>query len=312
MAAFIGAVKVGAHALETDIHLSKDGVAVLSHVSIVGSLTNSNADIYQDSNLKRCFGRPEKVIDCDWELLSTVRTLQAGEPMPRLLDLLQYLAEPGLEDVWLLLDIKVFPRTSYDFTGTDATQLDNNADDVMRLIASTIDQVPAQSRPWKDRIVLGCWATKYLPLAHEYLPDYSITHIGFSTAYAIPFLSVPNISFNTLQHVLIGSLGASFIRKAKALNRPVFTWTVNQDKKMRWGIRHGLDGVITDDPKRFLEICKEWKQGDENVRESFTWREWFDIVRIQFFVTAFLFLFKWKFGWGIDKRFITRALVGKQ
>jgi len=33
MGAFRGAVEVGAEALETDVHLSKDGVAMLSHVS---------------------------------------------------------------------------------------------------------------------------------------------------------------------------------------------------------------------------------------------------------------------------------------
>jgi hypothetical protein len=27
--------------------------------------------------------------------------------MPRLLDLLEYVAQPGLEDIWVLLDIKV-------------------------------------------------------------------------------------------------------------------------------------------------------------------------------------------------------------
>lgn len=32
MGAFRGAIDVGAHAIETDIHLSKDGVIVLSHV----------------------------------------------------------------------------------------------------------------------------------------------------------------------------------------------------------------------------------------------------------------------------------------
>jgi glycerophosphoryl diester phosphodiesterase len=32
MGAFRGAVEVGAEAIETDIHLSKDGVVVLSHV----------------------------------------------------------------------------------------------------------------------------------------------------------------------------------------------------------------------------------------------------------------------------------------
>jgi glycerophosphoryl diester phosphodiesterase len=35
MKAFEGAVKVGAHAIETDIHISKDHVIVLSHVSAV-------------------------------------------------------------------------------------------------------------------------------------------------------------------------------------------------------------------------------------------------------------------------------------
>ena len=32
MKAFQGAVEVGTHALETDIHLTKDGIVVLSHV----------------------------------------------------------------------------------------------------------------------------------------------------------------------------------------------------------------------------------------------------------------------------------------
>lgn len=32
MGAFRGAVVVGSHAIETDLHLSKDGVVVLSHV----------------------------------------------------------------------------------------------------------------------------------------------------------------------------------------------------------------------------------------------------------------------------------------
>ena len=32
MAGFRGAVDIGAHAIETDVHISKDGVVVLSHV----------------------------------------------------------------------------------------------------------------------------------------------------------------------------------------------------------------------------------------------------------------------------------------
>lgn len=48
------------------------------------------------------------MIDCDWEYLSTLRTLEKPyDSMPRLSDLLQYLASPELEDIWILLDIKV-------------------------------------------------------------------------------------------------------------------------------------------------------------------------------------------------------------
>ncbi len=63
----------------------------------------------QDATLKRCFGIDKKIIDCDWDFLSQQQTLKEPHaPMPRLIDLLEYLASPGLENVWLLLDIKVF------------------------------------------------------------------------------------------------------------------------------------------------------------------------------------------------------------
>lgn len=43
----------------------------------------------------------------------------------------------------------------------DGAQLDNDLDDVMRLIAETIRSVPpSHRRPWEDRLVLGCWAVR--------------------------------------------------------------------------------------------------------------------------------------------------------
>jgi hypothetical protein len=64
----------------------------------------------QDASLKRCFGIDEYILHCDWEYLSTLRTLRdPNARMPRLIDLLEYIASPGLEDVWIILDIKVGP-----------------------------------------------------------------------------------------------------------------------------------------------------------------------------------------------------------
>jgi phosphatidylglycerol phospholipase C len=92
MAAFRGAVTAGAHAIETDVHLSSDGIAVISH----------------DPSLKRCFGVDARIAECSWEYLSTLRTVaEPHEPMPRLKDFLEWLAVPELEKIWVVLDIKV-------------------------------------------------------------------------------------------------------------------------------------------------------------------------------------------------------------
>ncbi|KAE9375665.1 putative glycerophosphoryl diester phosphodiesterase [Stipitochalara longipes BDJ] len=226
MAAFKGAVKVGAHAIETDIHLTKDGVVVLSH----------------DPTLERCFGKKDKIIDLEWREIEPLRTIQQpGEPMPRLQDLLEYLSEPEVEDIWVLLDIKT----------------DNNADDVMRLIATTLNK-GRSSRPWSERILLGFWIPYYLPLCTKYLPDYRTAHIGFSIPYARQFLKEPGVNFNMLQKSMVGPLGNKFLQDLKAAGRSIFLWTVNDEDRMKWCVMKEVDGVITDDPLKFLEISRNY------------------------------------------------------
>lgn len=272
MGAFRGAVEVGAHAIETDLHITKDGIVVLSH----------------DATLKRCFGLQDKIINCEWKFLETLYTLkEPKEKMPRLKDLLEYLASPGLEHIWLLLDIK----------------LDNDADDIMRLIASTIKEV-TPSKPWNQRIVLGCWAAKYVPLCDTYLPNFPITHIGFSIPYARRFFSLshsPPISFNIVYKILVGPFGASFLRDVKNPKktgepRDIFTWTVNDRNWMQWSIKKKVDGVITDDPKLFLEVCKEMEEEGEKgegmrvgVRESVV------LLALNVLSLIFTLLFLWRY-----------------
>ncbi|KAF2758358.1 PLC-like phosphodiesterase [Pseudovirgaria hyperparasitica] len=185
LGAFKGAVDVGADAIETDIHLSQDGVVVLSH----------------DADLQRCFGQPDKIITRDWSYLSTLRTLAAPhESMPRLKDLLEYLTQPGCEHIWVLLDVKV----------------DNDAEEVMKRIAETVHSVPAvDKRPWHERIVVGIWSASWLTQTHTHLPLYPVTHISFSLLTSSRLLSVPNISFNIPHFILrIPFFGRRFVRRA--------------------------------------------------------------------------------------------------
>ena len=167
ISAFDAAVRVGANAIETDLHLSKDGIVVLSH----------------DPTLKRCFGLKDKIIDCEWSYLSTLKTVQEPRShMPRLLDLLLWLSEDGegkegREKIWILLDIKVpWPRLLepvHQIRADERIKLDNDAEFLMIRIAETIKEAEEMlrtqnraCRPWRELIVLGCWAV-CSPLLHD-------------------------------------------------------------------------------------------------------------------------------------------------
>ncbi|KAL8931796.1 MAG: hypothetical protein Q9211_006728 [Gyalolechia sp. 1 TL-2023] len=226
MGAFRGAVEAGANAIETDVHLTNDGVVVLSH----------------DATLKRCFGKPDKIVDRDWAYISELRTIQEPHSaMPSLWELLQYLALSENEETWLLLDIKA----------------------------------------------------EFFPLAAQYFPTYPITNISFSPSYSRQFLALPNVSFNMRQKVLFGPSGARFARDVRAAGRPLFHWTVDGEF-MSWGIQNQADGVITDDPKRFLEVCDEWEQGKRKIH--FDRNQWFQIVWVNIMVLLFQSILFCKYG----------------
>lgn len=166
----------------------------------------------------------------------------------------------------------------------------------MRLIGETIRSVPsAPNRPWHSRIVLGIWAAKYLPLCSRYVPGFPISHIGFSTLVASYFFTVPNVSFNMHQVVLMTPWGKAFTRKAQREKRAVYAWTVNEESRMRWDIRQGLDGVITDDPKLFLEVRNSWHEG---TKDGMSIKDRLDIVRINIFAVIYTVFFWCMFGMG--------------
>lgn len=70
---------------------------------------------------------------------------------------------------------------------------------------------------------------------------------------------------------------------------------------MRWDIRHGIDGVITDDPKKFLDVRRGWHEG---MRDGFGILMWLDVLRINFFALIFGVLFQMKFGFAEGKALV--------
>jgi phosphatidylglycerol phospholipase C len=124
----------------------------------------------------RCFGVDKNIIDCDWEYLSTLRSTESPhDPMPRLMDLLEYLASPEREHILVLLDIKV-PGDQHlnpSFLSLSLSpspnrlrlQTDDDARTMMEGIAETLKMAPTYSVQWYVRIILGCWrVSSFFPL----------------------------------------------------------------------------------------------------------------------------------------------------
>lgn len=98
-----------------------------------------------------------------------------------------------------------------------------------------------------------------------------------------------------LQKIMIGPFGNAFLRDVKEAKRSIFVWTVNDENSMKWSIRKEVDGVITDDPKKFLEVCNSY-QG-EKVHFSFATYPtlvWMNVLAVLFSV-----LFRYRYGFKI-------------
>lgn len=239
----------------------------------------------------RCYGIEKKVADCDWEYLKTLRTLQAPhEPMPRLVDVLEYLRQPGRENFWILLDIK----------------LTNEPFAIMDRISKIIESVPmlASGPDWHHRVVLGCWSARYLPARAKHLPRYPVTLVCVDLSYARQFLQVPLISFNVNQMILMGPLGRGFLDEARAARRKVYVWTVNAPNLMRWCIRHEIDGVISDEPGRFRQVCEGWEKEHTGVLgvpnpnlDRIPLRQRIEIIVVTLYVICF--------GWILKRMYLT-------
>jgi phosphatidylglycerol phospholipase C len=69
--------------------------------------------------------------------------------------------------------------------------------------------------------------------------------------------------------------GSRLRREARKRGQLVFSWTDNADEWMALSIRNEVDGVVTDDPKRFLELCdqkdREKVQGTVTAKETMLW-----------------------------------------
>ncbi|KAK9367793.1 PLC-like phosphodiesterase [Lipomyces kononenkoae] len=230
LSALQAAIDGGADAIETDVHMSSDGVIVISH----------------DPSTKRVFGNNGGLIKNrpyfgDLDKLVTVRP--PHEKMPLLRDVLQmFVSDVKFEAKWLVIDVKA----------------DNDVD-IIEGIAKTMKEIKDDFAFWNIRIVLGIWTVKYLLYCEKYLPHTPIMHIGVSVWYARKFLEVPTlVGFSILLATLYSTEGYALIRESRAAAKAMYVWTVNPDETMRMCLALQVDAVLTDNPVRFAELRTDY------------------------------------------------------
>ena len=215
---------------------------------------------------------------------------------------------------------------------------------VMKAIATNTARIPStttsspsstSTQPaWSDRLILGIWAPSFLHAAATHLPGYPVSIIAHTTWFANQYLTVPNVAFNMLHFSLVPLLPylpAQFVRRVQDADRPLIAWTVNDMHTMLWCLKNRCDGVITDDPARFLEVLDRWDADGEvvTVREGdgdgdatgvgdgngngkgggvvafggFSFAQWYAVVRVNVLIVLFSGWFWWRFGGRIAGEF---------
>ncbi|ODQ52652.1 PLC-like phosphodiesterase [Saitoella complicata NRRL Y-17804] len=264
------AIRAGASAIETDIHLSKDGTVVICH----------------DPSVDRVFDGEGLVAAKTDEELRRLRTKKAPhEGMPTLRDVLKMVtSEKEYEDVWLLLDTKM-----------------DNPKSVIEKIGDTLKSVNPSMTYWSSRILLGIWHPKFLPACATHLPELPITNISLTLSITNKYFPLhhPQISaYNILLPALSGLAGQKFVRDAQDAGKSVCVWTVNDEKWMRWARKLGVDGVITDDVAQFKQIEGEDEKESDGVLmgpEEWKWKAWGKVKFWEYFAWGFGYYRLWQF-----------------
>lgn len=104
-----------------------------------------------------------------------------------------------------------------------------------------------------------------------------------------------------LRQILVGPGGSKFMADAKAAERSMLVWTVNEEQWMRWCIKNKIDGVISDDPKKYLELCEKYDSAGSK-EPGFGLKDWALIIWFNLLAMLFSWLFRYRYGFKIDKK----------
>lgn len=263
--AFARALEIGVSTLELDVAITRDGVVVVSHDSVLNpditrgpdgqwlaqagpsiwSLTYAELQRYDVGRLN-----PSSAYARRWPAQHAVD----GTRVPRLADVFALVSHSGNATVRFNIETKISPLKPQETTGPE--------DFVRRLVAA----VRAAGMAHRTTVQSFDWRT--LAVVQKEAPEMAtvcLTTMGGSAANirtdgASPWTA--RIQFGdhgSVPRMVKAAGGAAWspnyadltreaVREAQALGLKVVAWTVNEPADMRRLIEWGVDGLISDRP----------------------------------------------------------------
>lgn len=231
--AFQNAANLGVDVLEMDLHITADGMLVLTHDETVDRTTNGTGEV-ESMTLDEL-----KQLDAgyDWSLDNGASYPFRG----------QGITIPTLEEVFA-----AFPdyRMTIEIKKTNASMAKPFCDMIRKydmqdkvLVASFHDERLKEFRAECPEVATSSAkneTTTFVLLTKVFLG-------GFYSPYFYS-LQVPEKSSG------ITVMTEGFVRAAHARNLAVEPWTINDEETMRKFIEWGVDGIITDRPDLMLKV----------------------------------------------------------
>ena len=270
LAAFERALEIGVTTLETDVHLSSDGLLVLSHDPRI------NADLARDAQGTWVKAPGPLLRDLTLSQIQAydVGRLQPGtayargfpsqqpvdgQRIPTLAALFQKVRELGADGVRFNIEIKMNPHRP-----EETPAFEQIVDALLALVkqAGMEGRVTVQGFDWRalQRVQQRApgLPTAYLSAQtprFNTIADGAWT-AGFGLAEHGTLPKMVKAAGGTVWSPNFYDLSPRLVQEAHALGLQVIPWTVNESADMERLIGWGVDGLITDYPDRALAVLR--------------------------------------------------------
>ncbi|KAI0774560.1 PLC-like phosphodiesterase [Fomes fomentarius] len=198
--------------------------------------------MFHDPTLDRTTNGKGTIKEQKWygpDGMEHLRTIaEPKQSIPTFAETVELLMKPENQHATFNVDVKVFSEPLHLFT----------------LMHEIISAQPNWQTDLAPRILLGLWHPRFIPHAKTILPYCKRSFIGLSTSVAKTYFWDSCEVFSINFYILASWGGQSFIRECKQAGKKVMVWTVNEPIQMIEAVRWGVDVILTDKTKDWLDL----------------------------------------------------------